>query len=566
MPAEKTKLPKQPTSKQLLYMRLMQWRRALLLPLLILWTSFAHYLVTNSFSFSRPPVLIGLVGILVIAFLISVLTMIGTRIWHTLIIAGLITYFIDSEFQTIVYLHKYVLLTVFLGFFVLSLKWEENVRRIATTVFATCLVSTLALPILIRAGTEFHISEKTAHAARSPLPRIVHLILDEHIGVEGIPTGIESGQAIKDTILRFYQQYGFSLYGNAFSHYSSTYNSIPNLFNFSADAKAGVFLASGDAPQKLQSNKYFRMLFEKHFDINVFGPEAIDFCEANGIHVHTCHKYPGLDLGVIADLDLPISDQLRVVFAGYLNRSMRYQRVRFHYQSMRPRLILQGIPLPAWTWDKYVVPYAANTMAALTRLSEDILAMPPGSVMVAHLLLPHFPYVYRENCSTHASLQEFKSRTLTFEEMPQMNRYDNTAESREERYRLYFQQLQCLYARLDDLFRRMRVAGIFENSIIILHGDHGSRIGLHDPYFENLDVLSKEDYTDAFSTLFAVKLPGKPGGYDLSVRPLEQLLAEALNVPLQSAGTLATRESEPFVYLRPRVGKDLVRVSYSPAS
>ena len=229
---------------------------------------------------------------------------------------------------------------------------------------------------------------------------------------------------------------------------------------------------------------------------------------------------------------------------------------------MRPRLLSRGVPLPAWTWDTFELPAAANTMAALPGLTEDILAMPPGSVMLAHLLFPHYPYIYKENCSIHASLQELKGRSLVSENMTEYN----TAESREERYRLYLQQLQCLYVRLDQLFRQMQAAGIFENSIIILHGDHGSRIGLHDPYVENLDVLSKEDYTDAFSTLFAVKLPGKPGGYDLSIHPLEYLLAEALTLPVDSAAARTTKESEPYVYLRRGGTEDLVRVLYSPVS
>jgi len=566
MSADKKTLPLQPSAKHVRGIRLIGWIKELLLPLLILWTSFAFYLTTNSFSFHRASVLIVLGGMLLFAAFVSVLKMTGARVWHTLIIAGLITLFIDTEFQTMVEINKYSLLAVFLGIFVLFLKWQENSYHIMTVVFSTCLVSTLTLPILMRSEAEVPFAVSTANAAHHPLPRIIHLILDEHVGVEGIPTGLESGQAIKDKILGFYQQYGFYVYGKAFSHYASTYNAVPNALNFSAEAENRPFLTGTHFPFKLQSNKYFTILSQRHYQVNVHGSGTIDFCPGNPILVHSCHEYAGLATGVIADLNLPVADQLRVIFAGYLNRSIRYQRIRSFYQSMQPRLISQGIPLPAWTWDTYVVPYAANTMAALAHLSEDILAMPPGSVMFAHLLLPHFPYVYKEDCSTHASLQEFKSRTLTFEGTHQMNGYDNTIKSREERYRLYFQQLQCLYVRLEELFQRMQAAGIFEDSIIILHGDHGSRIGLHDAYFENFDVLSKEDYTDAFSTLFAVKLPGKSGGYDLSIRPLENLLAEAIKVPIESAATPATTDSEPFVYLKSKTGKDLVRVFYLPAS
>ena len=41
-------------------------------------------------------------------------------------------------------------------------------------------------------------------------------------------------------------------------------------------------------------------------------------------------------------------------------------------------------------------------------------------------------------------------------------------------------------------------------------------------------MLTAHDYTDAFSTLFAVKLPGLPSGYDDSMTPIQELLARSI--------------------------------------
>jgi arylsulfatase A-like enzyme len=122
--------------------------------------------------------------------------------------------------------------------------------------------------------------------------------------------------------------------------------------------------------------------------------------------------------------------------------------------------------------------------------------------------------------------------------------------------------VQCLYVRLDELFQQMQTAGIFENSIIILHGDHGARIGIHDPYIEDLALLSREDYVDAFSTLFAVKFPGKPGGYNASIKPLEELLAETVGVLPKSIPKSVAGGPEPFVYLMSRNRREFVPVFY----
>ena len=74
--------------------------------------------------------------------------------------------------------------------------------------------------------------------------------------------------------------------------------------------------------------------------------------------------------------------------------------------------------------------------------------------------------------------------------------------------------------------------------------------------------MSKEDYSDAYSTLFAVKLPGKAGGYDLSIRALEDLLAEAIKMPGDSGPAPESMESGQFVYLESDAKGDLVRVPY----
>ena len=565
-------LPTRPGVKQLLQARLIPWMHALLLPLLILWTSFVFYLHKQLFSFLGLPAFIGFGGMLFVAFLIAILAMAHAGVLYRLVIVGLITFFIDVEFQTFMHLSKYSLLAIFAGLVVLFQKLQKDFYWITAAVFATCLVSTVVAPSANRGEAGIRYSEAAARAADPSLPRIVHLILDEHIGVEGIPTGIESGQAIKDRILRFYKQSGFYLYGNAFSHYSSTYNAIPNLLNFSTEAKHLV-LVTDSSPYKLRRNIYFERLLQKQYRINVFESDWLDFCADTTLIFETCREYDSLTLGAISNMSIPVSEQLQVIAAGYLQQSQAYRRARYYYRSVQPSFVSRGIPLPAWNWDSITFyPEPVNAMSALPDLWADILKMPPGKVMFAHLLLPHFTYVYQEDCSTHGSLQAMKngnltldaksSRDIVLEGKVQIDGYDNTRESREESYRLYFQQLECLYMRLGELFQRMQSAGIFDSSIIIVHGDHGSRISRHEPYVQNLLVMSKEDYSDAYSTLFAVKLPGKAGGYDLSIRALEDLLAEAIKMPGDSGPAPESMESGQFVYLESDAKGDLVRVPY----
>ena len=79
------------------------------------------------------------------------------------------------------------------------------------------------------------------------------------------------------------------------------------------------------------------------------------------------------------------------------------------------------------------------------------------------------------------------------------------------------------------LFDAMQSAGGFERAIFIIHGDHGSRLDRGPHARTNEWDLTGPDMMDAYSTLFAVKLPGEVGAYDRRVLSLEQLLEHVVH-------------------------------------
>ena len=100
------------------------------------------------------------------------------------------------------------------------------------------------------------------------------------------------------------------------------------------------------------------------------------------------------------------------------------------------------------------------------------------------------------------------------------------------------------YRRLDDLFRRMQAAGIFNDSILILHGDHGARLGLHSPRVRDHADLTENDYVDALSTLFATRIPRR---YDPSLHAIDHLLVDTLSAVLGRPPVHSLSMQKPFV-------------------
>jgi hypothetical protein len=120
---------------------------------------------------------------------------------------------------------------------------------------------------------------------------------------------------------------------------------------------------------------------------------------------------------------------------------------------------------------------------------------------------------------------------------------------------VYLEQVVCLHSKLQEVFDGMRAAGIFDDALIIIHGDHGSRITIVNPDAFSGERLSHEDYVDAFSTLFAVKAPEYEPGYDLRLLPIDELFAGII-----LSGAHPERPDvahHPFVYLKSEANRPM---------
>lgn len=546
---------------------ILEWLTGFALAVLLLWVPFVNYLITNSFGLTQLPVVICLGGMVALGFVVSALKLTRLHVWYALTIALLIALCADFTLHTIWKVSNYALVAVFLVAFGLFMKWGKPCHLIAIVFLGVMLLSTVALAAFKPEGLEFHLQQKSVGVRQANLPRIIHLILDEHIGVEGIPTEIDAGQQLRERIVQFYKKYQFVLYGGAYSHYFYTKNSVSHLLNFSAEADDAQFVDGDRTPYKLRANSYFNRLFQKQYQLHVIGGGEIDYCADRSFVLATCSdyiKHAGGDFGrAIPRLTFSIREQVRIILDEYLCQFGLYQGVRKYYWRLRTKLISQGFSLPLWIWDDTpIYPDAVNTMTIVPELWGRILGLSSGEFLFAHLIMPHFTYLYSNDCSTHQSLQNVMNGNPGLDRWRFNQGAANTLQSRQERYRLYFQQMNCLYTKLDELFQRMEAAGIFENSIIILHGDHGARLGIHDPYIEDLPILSREDYLDAFSTLFAAKIPGRVGSYNTLIAPVEELLAETVGMPFESGASVGLRRPDPFVYMMFRNSSELTPAYY----
>jgi len=422
----------------------------------------------------------------------------------------------------------------------LALAWilRQHIALVVAAASLVFLVTTVVIP-----GTgpgdvrRTNVVAGEGAAGASDVPTLVHLILDEHIGIDGLPTALPESAAVARGLTEYYLERGFRLNTGAYSEYVDTRNSLANLVNFSSRDDRWAHLVEGKAePYLLKDSAYFQRLERMGYRLHVYQSDHMDFCGVPGVRYAACFDYSAHHIAPLYETPTGTIERARFIFNGFMLGSSYIGRLREKYGKLRDAL--PGWHLPAWT------PGASRVgplpvLPVLRRLEEDLSRAGPGNAYFAHLLIPHYPYVLDESCEIRREVSQW---LYNVPPVPTSRLVQNTEATWAERYRRYFAQIGCQQALLDRLFESMKKSGLWNKAIIIVHGDHGSRIMRNVPVTLNAERLTRSDFNDSFSTLFAVRLPGEQGGIVSGPRSLQQLLGEALGLPVES--------SPPKVYLR----------------
>jgi hypothetical protein len=285
--------------------------------------------------------------------------------------------------------------------------------------------------------------------------------------------------------------------------------SLGSMLNFTADAQPMKYLEKKRNRWLLGTNKYFEKMSARGYRINVYQSRYLDFCQSKNTNISKCVVYNqnSFDEDVIAPL--PLGERVKLLLRSYYSSFSIYKFANYIGKSYGIGLHDLGL------WHGQVGPLSVTP--TLEQLIRDVSVSSGGTLFFAHLLIPHYPYVYDANCRIRSPVSGWKLRYYKNE--------TNTISSRRQRYSEYFDQIRCAMVKLEPLFAAMKTNGTFDGATILIHGDHGSRITLVDPRKENLPKISREDFLDSYSTLFALKAPGIGVEIDARPLPLSRILA-----------------------------------------
>ena len=268
-----------------------------------------------------------------------------------------------------------------------------------------------------------------------------------------------------------------------------------------------------DAPSKpLWDNLWFDVLFDRGYQIRVYHSESLAYCGREKGRAYSCFAYPGNSISNIVNVNLPLITAVKAILYHYRATLVPYQLWgKFGGSSF----FLEAL-LPSWLRFPITL-NAPGGLHLLDRLLDDVRQFPRGTAFFAHLLIPHESYLYDRNCHIKPDFKSWAGFAA---------RAESPESYRAVVYARYFEQVRCLHRALGQFFVGLREIGVFDEATIIVHGDHGSRIGLIPPKGTMVNALSESDLTDYYSVLFAVRSPHLNQGYEPDLRSVQAIFAE----------------------------------------
>jgi len=522
-------------------------------PPLVLLTPFLSFVKYNTYPIFSIDILLLFFLIIIIGLVFASLGGLIAEKYRPIIPFILIILFLSFQFPYIKWRDiTTVGLAVVLLFLLTVIRLHSS--KIGTIVFGTILIFTLLIPVGKPGSSSTGKTSK--ESPNSQLPVIIHVLLDGHIGVEGIPTNIDGGDILKRELKLFYLKHGFRLFGKAYSHHFASVISIAHLFNYLPTPNEGGFVqfpklesssileADGisNFAFNLKQNGFFELIRNKGYRINVYQPNYLNVCPSDEETVAKCYTYSYLGLDETQTLPLTIIQRVRVIASVYLSTNEFYSALRFLYEKIRESGVGGFVKLPSWNWED--VGYTSLTfLPAFKKFKEDLLLTSAGNYFFAHFLAPHEPYVFDPNCKIIPLIKW----------MGKNERHgENSREDRTKRYLMYFKQIKCVMKKLDDFLSEIANRKEFLNSIVIIQGDHGSRINIFDPTISNINRMVKSDFVDGYSTLFAVRSLGIPKGYDLTFISIQKLLSKLMISNFQCPLNFEASRSSPIIFLSSR--------------
>ena len=250
--------------------------------------------------------------------------------------------------------------------------------------------------------------------------------------------------------------------------------------------------------------EHLARLLRQGYRITIFQPDFADFCST--VPFSRCVTYQSSSPTALVGTSLSTLELAGLITAKFLSLSQIVD-----YGLLPWRLVAGPLDLPRLSPRNLGRSTSPASLSALNELARTLSKAEPGNVYLAHILLPHYPYALDRNCR----LRNWRDWEKPF-----------TGRKLSKRQHAYYEQVRCTTGKVETLLKALDRSPAGKNNIVIIHGDHGSRITEIEPTEANIGKFSDRDVIATYSTLFAVRPARSQPAYSSNRLPISLLLKD----------------------------------------
>ena len=417
-----------------------------------------------------------------------------------------IYFFLDAYFFDVQHADTLFVLCVF-GV-PLLMRYGQNTIQLAVLAFSVVFT----VPTLFD-SPEPTLLERPAQAEpgnTDPKPEVayIHLILDEQMSPLVFKDQMPSDYSAAD-FFASYLENAFMVYGIANSNDSRTIQSVSATFGLTDELNNYVRAAPQTGHSfEVKENRLIDRLTTLGFSTTVVESSHLRLC-GDSVTV-SCQTYSRVsNMQAIQSLDLSLGRRLELAVLSL------YEDYVF---NAKPVMFVQviSIRLSKARYGKLPTSYGyfARSIVNLDIL-EDVATqaatIAPGEAIIAHVLLPHLPYVLDRDCDLRRPAQ-----------WGYPLRQDNSV-NLDKTYATFWDQAICTGNRIADIMEQVKDR---DDVVFVVHGDHGGRI------FQGTE---DESDIDNLGTFLAIKSPVLDGGLLIEPVSLQNTFAREFDNALRVA-------------------------------
>jgi len=368
-----------------------------------------------------------------------------------------------------------------------------------------------------------------AEEGRGSAPPYLHVILDE-MGPLSLMPDTPQFAALQQRMRADYAQRGFELFDDTQVVAGATQISLRDAFSRGG---TGQGEPDEDFVHELPDNRLLEGLRTAGYRVNVLQTSFLRLCAAadeacrsyadsgDGAAIEASGGTFGVELRhVLLDLHLMLKNTQYVRASSYYRTLVLLGERAFGVGGPGSRLFVSRPP---------------QVLKLMHETAANLSALGRGEAFVGHFLLPHFPYVLDAGCALKGPERRAAPRWLLKWGEPPFVLHETEA--------AYWEQAACTHAALMAMIDAVTGTQAGKQAIIVVHGDHGSRIleRVIDPHGEDAGA-GPEARRHALFTHFAVRGLAHRRVDDLAARPslhdrIGVVLDALQDVPAASAAT-----------------------------